>query len=71
MTQLTDDILVAANQQEGSVRKAAAFLSERTGQTVTREKIQNAPRRSGGVMAVVSSTNRRKFESASREPRSM
>lgn len=50
MTQLTDDILVAANR---SVRKAAAFLSERTGQTVTRDKIQNALRRSGVVMAFV------------------
>lgn len=51
-TQLTDDILVAAYQQEGSVRKAAAFLSERTGQAVTKDKIQGALRRSGGVRAV-------------------
>ncbi len=54
-TQLTDDILVAAYQQEGSVRKAAAFLSERTGQTVTKNKIQSALRRSGVILAVISS----------------
>jgi hypothetical protein len=52
-TQLADDILVAAYQQEGSVRKAAAFLSERTGQTVTKDKVQQALNRSGGVGAVV------------------
>ena len=39
---LTDDILLAAYQQEGSVRKAAAFLSETTGHTVTKDRIQNA-----------------------------
>lgn len=52
-TQLTDDILVAAYQQEGSVRKAAVFLSERTGQSVTKDKVQNALRRSGEVGFVV------------------
>lgn len=57
MTQLTDDILVAAHQQEGSVRKPAPFLSERTGQTVTKDKIQNALRRSGGIGTVVRKRN--------------
>ena len=51
-TQLTDDILVAAYQQEGSVRKAAAFLSERTGQAVTKDKVQQALNRTGGVAPV-------------------
>lgn len=62
-TQLTDDILIAAYQQENSVRKAAAFLSERTGQIVTKDKVQNALRRCGGVQAVVSSKNRGKLKS--------
>lgn len=70
-TQLTDDILVAAYQQEGSVRKAAAFLSERTGQAVTKDKVQSALRRSGGVNVVVSAKNRGKFEAGSRERWSM
>lgn len=68
-TQLTDDVLVAAYQQEGSVRKAAAFLSERTGQTVTKDKVQNALRRAGVVQSVTTGKNRRKFQSASRDSR--
>jgi hypothetical protein len=51
-SQLTDDILLAAYQQEGSVRKAASFLSERTGQLVTKDKVQNALRRCGGAGVV-------------------
>lgn len=51
-SQLTDDILLAAYQQEGSVRKAASFLSERTGQVVTKDKVQNALRRCGGAGVV-------------------
>jgi hypothetical protein len=43
---LTDDILLAAYQQTGSVRKAARCLSESTGQTVTKDRVQNAIRRS-------------------------
>lgn len=58
-TQLTDDILVAAYQQEGSVRKAAAFLSERTGEVVTKDKIQGAVRRVGGVRALAVKRNRK------------
>ena len=51
-SQLTDEILLAAYQQEGSVRKAAAFLSERTGQPVTKDKVQSAVKRCGGVGVV-------------------
>lgn len=47
-TGLTDDIMLAAYQQEGSVRKAAAFLSKSTGQVVTKDKVQNAIRRIEG-----------------------
>ncbi|MFO0818287.1 MAG: hypothetical protein U1A77_10125 [Pirellulales bacterium] len=50
-TRLTDDILMAAYQQEGSVRKAATFLSKSTGQVVTKDRIQNAVMRSGGSAA--------------------
>jgi hypothetical protein len=46
---LTDDILLAAYQQEGSVRKAAAFLSATTGATVTKDRVQKAIRRSRGL----------------------
>ena len=44
-TRLTDDILLAAYHQEGSVRKAAAFLTEATGKVVTKDGVQNAVRR--------------------------
>jgi hypothetical protein len=57
-TQLTDDILIAAYQQEGSVRKAATFLTERTGQVVTKDKVQNALRRCGGNELAGSRRNR-------------
>jgi hypothetical protein len=51
-SQLTDDILVAAYRQEGSVRKAATFLSKQTGQLVTKDKVQSAVARAGGADAV-------------------
>jgi len=51
-SQLTDDILVAVYRQEGSVRKAAAFLSTQTGQVVTKDKVQSAIARAGGADAV-------------------
>lgn len=53
-TRLTDDILLAAYQQEGSVRKAAAFLSKSTGQAVTKDRVQNAVMRSGRSAAMAS-----------------
>ena len=70
-TQLTDDILVAAYQQEGSVRKAAAFLSERTGLVVTKDKVQQALRRNEGVCKVASSKNRSESKEESSNRRSM
>ena len=48
-TRLTDDILLAAYQHKGSVRKAAVFLSESTGQPVTKDRVQTAVRRNAGV----------------------
>ena len=50
-TNLTDDILLAAYHREGSVRKAAAFLTESTGRTVTKDRVQSAVRRSGSMVA--------------------
>lgn len=52
-SQLTDDILIAAYQQEGSVRKAAELLSERTGKVVTKDKVQSTLRRCGGAKTVL------------------
>ncbi len=51
-SQLSDDLLVAAYRQEGSVRKAAAFLAKQTGQMVTKDKVQAAVMRAGGAAAV-------------------
>lgn len=52
-SELTDDILVAAYRREGSLDKAAAFLSSQTEQKVTRDKVSRAVNRNGGVSAVV------------------
>ena len=51
-TTLTDDILVAAYRQHSSVRDAAVFLSEHTGQEVSKDKVNRAVQRAGGVEAV-------------------
>lgn len=56
-TNLTDDILIAAYRQHNSMRKAAEFLSSQTGQTVTKDKVQRAVQRAGGVKAVASGIN--------------
>jgi hypothetical protein len=54
-TRLTDDILLAAYQQEGLVHKAAAFLSRSTGKVVTKDRVQNAIKRNCYVARVDSS----------------
>ena len=54
-SRLTDDIMLAAYQQEGSVRKAAAFLSKSTGQIVTKDRVPKAVVRSAGSAAVARS----------------
>ena len=51
---LTDDVLVAAYRQAGSVRKAADFLSEQTGSRISKDKVQRALQRAGGQSAVAS-----------------
>jgi hypothetical protein len=53
-TALTDDILVAAYRQNNSLRKAAEFLSVETGQVVSKDRVQRAVERAGGIAAIVS-----------------
>jgi len=52
-TALTDDILLEAYRQCGTVREAADFLTEQTGQTVSKDKVQRAVTRGGGPEAVM------------------
>ena len=54
-TELTDEFYLRAYRQEGSVRKAADFLSQETGQTVTKDAVQRAIKRHGGASAVLES----------------
>jgi hypothetical protein len=70
-TCLTDDVLLAAYLQKGSVRKAAIFLSQSTGQVVTKDKVQNAVMRSGSSTAVESSKPPNHRNSSSNTRRSM
>jgi hypothetical protein len=52
-TALTDDVFVAAYRQHGSIRQAAAFLSEQTGQNVSKDQVHRALQRAGGAAAVL------------------
>jgi hypothetical protein len=52
-TALTDDVFVAAYRQHGSVRQAAAFLSQQTGQDVSKDQVHRALQRAGGAAAVL------------------
>jgi hypothetical protein len=54
-TALTDDILIEAYRQCGTVRDAAAFLTEQSGQTVSKDKVQRAVTRGGGPEVVMRS----------------
>jgi hypothetical protein len=47
-----DEILLKALQTCGSVRKAAAFLTEELKQSVTKDRVQRAVDRAGGLAAV-------------------
>jgi hypothetical protein len=51
-TAISDDLLLAAYRTQGSVRKAAEYLSEQTGTYVTKDKVNGALQRSGGASAV-------------------
>ena len=50
--ELPDDILVGAYLREGSTRKAAEALSRESGREVTKDKVQRALQRFGGMAAV-------------------
>lgn len=52
-TQLTDDIFAEAYRREGSYRKAAMFLSQQSGQEITKDQVAFAVGRLGGLAAVV------------------
>lgn len=52
-TNLTDDIYQQAYRQCGSVRAAANFLSEQTGQDITKDQVHRALQRAGGAAAVL------------------
>lgn len=51
-THLEDDVLVAARITQGSVRKAAEALTKQLGRTVTKDRVQNAIKRAGGLKAL-------------------
>jgi hypothetical protein len=52
-TALIDDVFVAAYRQHGSLRKAAAFLSQQTDRVVSKDQVHRAVKRSGGAQAVL------------------
>jgi hypothetical protein len=54
-TELTDEFYLRAYRQEGSVRKAADYLTQATGQTISKDAVQRAVNRHGGASAVLES----------------
>ncbi len=56
-TSMTDDVFVAAYRQHGSVRQAAVFLSQQTGQDVSKDQVHRALQRAGGAAAVLNAEN--------------
>jgi len=54
---LEDDVLVAAYVAHGSYRKAAAALTEQTGEPVTTDKVQRAVERRGGIAEVMADSD--------------
>lgn len=55
--ELTDEILLAAHQSCGSVRKAAQLLTDQLKQTVSKDKVQRAVDRAGGLASVAADRN--------------
>jgi hypothetical protein len=51
--ELTDDVLIAAYQQQGSYREAASWLSGELGTPISKDKVRRAVERRGGVLAVL------------------
>jgi hypothetical protein len=56
-SQLTDDVLVAARRQCGSLRKAAEYLSSETGQVVTKDQVFRAVKRAGGLAEIINTND--------------
>lgn len=56
-TQLSDDVLMAARRQCGSLRKAADFLSRETGQDVTKDQVFRAVKRAGGLAEIINASD--------------
>jgi hypothetical protein len=52
-----DDILVAAYKQHGSFRKAARALTQQTGEPISKDKVQRAVERRGGLAEVMSDSD--------------
>jgi len=50
---LTDDAYVAAYKEHGSYRKAADAMTEQTGQKISKDKVQRAVERRGGLAEIV------------------
>lgn len=50
---LPDDAFLAAYRDQGSVRQAAIFLSQQTGQDVSKDQVYRALKRAGGVSVVL------------------
>ena len=56
-TELTDEVFLAAYRQENNLRSAAAFLTEQTGQEISKDKVKRALDRAGGAAAVLDGTD--------------
>ncbi len=54
---LTDDVLVAAYKEHGSCRKAAEALSEQTQQPISKDRINRAVKRAGGLTSVAANSS--------------
>jgi len=54
---LEDDVLIAARLTHGSTRKAAAALTEELGRPVSKDQVQRAIQRAGGLDALADATN--------------
>jgi len=52
-----DDILIAAYKQHGSYRKAASALTQQTGEPISKDKIQRAVERRGGLAEIMADSD--------------
>jgi hypothetical protein len=56
-TELTDEFIVNTYRDHGSLRKAAVFLSKRLGRPISKDRVEDAVKRAGGVAAVCTAEN--------------